>query len=448
MVDAEKLSKRLLGLIERSGVAEGEVYVEKTRGIEIVLRDQEIERLLNTDTGGFALRLIDDNRMGFVHSSDLRDTSLERAVEKGVDLAKNAAPDEFNSLVEPAEAAGDVETYDNSIDSVTYERKLSLLKDIETLCFAYDPSISKIADLSYGDSEVETVIANTKGVFQHSTSTHFSVAVEVVAEGDGEVESGGEWSESSFFDNLDPPSRIASRACWKATSLLGGETLATQSAPVVFDKDTGYALLRHVFAMINGRNVADGLSMLGGRIGERIASSLVTLVDDPTIPRAIGSRRFDAEGTPSGRTVVVSGGFLKSYLFDSRSGRKSGFATTGNASRDGFRALPVVGYTNLFVEGGSTSPEEIMRSTESGLWLLSLAGWWVGIDPSTGDFSSGAKGLWIEDGEVAHPVKKVTIASNVIDMLAAVDAVGDDLSLRHAASSPTLRVGEMKIGGV
>jgi PmbA protein len=203
-----------------------------------------------------------------------------------------------------------------------------------------------------------------------------------------------------------------------------------------------------VFAMINGRNVADGLSMLGGRIGERIASSLVTLVDDPTIPRAIGSRRFDAEGTPSGRTVVVSGGFLKSYLFDSRSGRKSGFATTGNASRDGFRALPVVGYTNLFVEGGSTSPEEIMRSTESGLWLLSLAGWWVGIDPSTGDFSSGAKGLWIEDGEVAHPVKKVTIASNVIDMLAAVDAVGDDLSLRHAASSPTLRVGEMKIGGV
>jgi PmbA protein len=448
-VDAEKLSKRLLGLIDGSGIAEGEVYVQKTRGLEVTLRDQEVERLQNTDAGGFALRLIDDHRMGFVHSSDLRDASLERAVEKGVDLARNATPDEFNSLVEPAGSpAASVETYDDAITGVAYDQKINLLKDVETLCFAYDPSISKIGELSYEDSEVETIIANTKGVYQHSTSTRFSVSVDVVAERDGEVESGGEWSESRFFEDLDPPSRIASRACWKATSLLGGKTLPTQNAPVIFDRDTGYALLRHLFAMINGQNVADGLSLLGGRIGEQIASPLVTVVDDPTISGAIGSRLFDAEGTPSARTVIVDSGTLRSFLFDSRSGRKAGFPTTGNARRDGFRALPAVGYTNVFVDGGSTSPEEIMKSTESGLWLLSLAGWWVGINASTGDFSSGAKGLWIEGGEVAHAVKKVTIASNVIDMLGAVDVVGDDLQLRHAASTPTLRIGEMKIGGV
>ncbi|MFH1313117.1 MAG: TldD/PmbA family protein [Candidatus Eisenbacteria bacterium] len=447
-MDAEKLSKRLLGLIEGSGITEGEVYVQKTRGLEVTLRDQEVERLQNTDAGGFALRLIDDQRMGFVHSSDLREASLERAVEKGVDLARNATPDEFNSLVEPARSAGDVETYDDAIVSVAYDRKINLLKDVETLCFAYDPSISKIGELSYEDSEVETVIANTKGVFQHSASTRFSVGVDVVAERDGEVESGGERSESRFFEDLDPPSRIASKACWKATSLIGGKTLSTQNAPVIFDRDTGYALLGHLFAMINGRNVADGLSLLGGRIGEQIASPLVTVVDDPTISGAIGSRLFDAEGTPSGRTVIVDGGTLRSYLFDSRSGRKAGLATTGNAGRDGFRALPAVGYTNLFVEGGTASPDEIMKTTESGLWLLSLAGWWVGINASTGDFSSGAKGLWIEGGEVAHPVKKVTIASNIIDMLGAVDVIGDDLHLRHAASTPTIRIGEMKIGGV
>jgi PmbA protein len=447
-VDAEKLSKRLLALIEASGIAEGEVYVRKTRGLEVTLRDQDVERLQNTDAGGFALRLIDDHRMGFVHSSDLRDASIERAVEKGVDLARNATADEFNSLVEPAPAAGKVETYDDTIASVEYERKISLLKDVETLCFAYDPSISKIADLSYEDSEVETVIANTKGVFQQSSSTRFSVGVDVVAERDGEVESGGERSESRFFEDLDPPSRLASRACWKATSLLGGKTLPTQNAPVIFNRDTGYALLRHLFAMIDGRNVADGLSLLGGRIGEQIASPLVTVIDDATISGAIGSGRFDAEGTPSGRTVIVDGGTLRSFLFDSRSGRKAGSTTTGNARRDGFRALPAVGYTNLFLEGGTTSPDEIMKTTESGLLLLSLAGWWMGINASTGDFSSGAKGLWIEGGEVAHPVKKVTIASNIIDMLGAVDVVGDDLELRHAASSPTLRIGEMKIGGV
>jgi PmbA protein len=274
------------------------------------------------------------------------------------------------------------------------------------------------------------------------------VYVEVVAERDGEVETGGEWSESRFFGDLDPPSKIASRACWEATSLLGGKTLSTRNAPVIFDRDVGFALLRHMFAMIDGKNIADGLSILGGRIGERVASPLITIVDDATIPGGIGSRRFDAEGTPSRRTVVVDGGMLKSYLFDSRTGRKSGFATTGNARRDGFRALPAVGYTNLLVEAGPMSVDEIRTSTESGLWLLSLAGWWLSINPSAGDFSSGAKGLWIDGGEIAHPVKKVTIASNVLDMLAAVDAVGDDLYLRHSANSPTLRIGEMTIGGV
>ena len=139
---------------------------------------------------------------------------------------------------------------------------------------------------------------------------------------------------------------------------------------------------------------------------------------------------------------------LKSFLFDERSGRKSGKASTGNAAKRGFRELPVVGMTNLFVEKGEMSPEAIMESTRSGLWLISLAGWWVGINPSTGGFSSGAKGLWIEDGAVAYPVKSVTIASNVLDMLASIDAVGNDLYLRHATASPTMRISSMDVGGV
>ena len=134
-------------------------------------------------------------------------------------------------------------------------------------------------------------------------------------------------------------------------------------------------------------------------------------------------------------------------MFDTRTARKAGRRSTANARRDSFRDLPAIGYTNLFLDKGTATPDEIVKSTDRGLYVISLAGWWVGINPSTGDFSSGAKGLWVEDGEVAHPVRNVTIASNILDMLANIDMTGDDLYFRDTTSSPTLRVSEMKMGG-
>jgi PmbA protein len=446
-VDIEKVAKRLLALIEKSGVDEGEVYIQSSEGLEVSLRDQAVERLRNTKAAGYGLRLIHDKRMGFVHSSDLRDESLERTVEKGVDLARMAAQDDFNSLAGPAEEAAPVETFDDAVDSIGYDRKIGMLKDVETLCFAYDPTIAKIEYLGYGDSKTDTVVANTKGVFRHSRSTRFSVSVSVVAESNGHVETGEEESEVRFFEDLDLPREIAARACWKATSLLGGSTVPTQSVPVIFDRDTGYAPLRHFLAMVDGGNVADGLSMLEGRLGERIGSPMVTIIDDPAVARGIGSCRSDAEGVPSRLTTVMDEGVLTSFLFDTRSGKKAGLASTGNAQRRGFRQLPSVGVTNYFLQKGTVSPEEMVKATPNGLLVLSLAGWWVGINPSTGDFSSGAKGLWIQDGQVAHPVRNITIASNILDMLSGIDAVGNDLYMRHSTNTPTFRIAEMKVGG-
>jgi PmbA protein len=446
-VDTTDLAKHLLGLMEKSGVDQGEVYLQRSEGLEISLRDQEVERLRQKDQGGFALRLIIDNRMAFVHSSDLREESLRRAVEQGVELARAAAPDESNVLPQPGEEGPQVETFDQSIDDISFDRKLALLRDVETMSFAYDPLISKIEYLGYEDTKLSTVIANTNGVFCQGRSTRFSVSLSVVAEDDGSVETGEERTQSRFYEDLDPPSKIATRAAWKAVSLLGGTTIPSQTVPVVFDRDVGQVLLAHTFAMINGENIADGLSMLKGRLGSVIASSLVSIIDDPGIKRGIGSRRFDAEGTPSSRTTVVDRGVLKSYLFDTRSGKKAGFQSTGSAKRDSFRELPSVGGSNFHIASGATAAPDIIGSTDRGLWLISLAGWWVGINPSTGGFSSGAKGLWVENGEVVQPVRNVTIASNVLDMLASVDAVGNDLQFRGEFSSPTFRLSQMKVGG-
>lgn len=447
-MDAREVAERLLDLIDRSDVDEGEVFVRTSAGLELSIRDQAVERLRNKDEGGFALRLIRNGSMSFVHSSDFREESLRRTVEQGVDLAAAVAPDDSNVLVEPSESRVTVDTYDPTFDEIGFERKISLLKDAETLAFAYDPCVSKMEDVGYSDSKAETVIANTRGIFRHGKSTSFSYWASVVAERDGDVESGGESSRRSHFDDLALPSKVAKRACWKAMSLLGAGTLQTQTCPVIFHRDTVHALLSHLFAMVRGDNIAQGLSALKGRVGERIGSDLVTVVDDATLEGGVGTRAFDAEGVASRRTVIVEGGTLSSFLFDTRSAIKTGNESTANARRANFRDRPEVGYTNLLLEKGALTPEAIVESTERGLWVLSLAGWWVGINPSTGDFSSGAKGLWVEDGRVAYPVRNVTIASNILDMLAAVDAKADDLEFKRATASPTLRLSEMKVGGV
>lgn len=446
-MDIESTAKRLLGLVEKSGAGQGEIYVESSSGVEMEVRDQAVERLKKKESGGFALRLVVDGKMAVVYSSDLGEASLEKTVAKGIDLAKMAAPDPANTFAEPAEGPTDVGVFDQAFDEIALERKVSLLKDIETLAFAYDPAIRRLEGLSYSDSKAEVVIANTKGVFKRKRATSFEVELSVIAEKDGDVETGGQSVETRFFDRIDPPSEIAGRACWRATSFLGGKAVPSENVPVVLDRDAGWAVLVHFAAMVNGESIAIGTSMLKDRIGQVIASPLVTVVDDAVMPGGIASAPFDDEGTPCARTVVLEGGTLRSFLFDQRTAVKSGAKSTGNGGRDDFRSLPAVAPTNFYLEKGVSTPEGIIKSTARGLFVMALTGWWMGISPSTGDFSSGARGLWIENGEAVFPVKNVTIASNLLDMLRSVDAVGNDLILKHPTAAPTIRIAEMSVGG-
>lgn len=446
-MDSTSVAEKLLGLIDRSAADAGEVFLQKSEGVDIEVRDQAVERLKNTQAAGYALRLVVEGRMAFVSSSDMRAESMERTVDQGVSLAKHSSAAESNVFAQPSADTVDAGAYDDKIDSISIDQKVNLLKDIETLCFAYDPVISKMEGVNYTDRKTETVIANTAGLLARKRSTFFEFGASVIAERNGDVENGWEGMQSRFFDKLDPPSSIASSACEKAISRLGGLSVQTQDVPVIFDRAAAYTVLAHLFRMVNGEMIAAGTSMLKDRIGDKIASDLVTVIDDPTLPGLPGSRPFDDEGTPSRRNVVLERGVLKSFLFDLGTGLKAGVESTGNAGRGGFRALPGVGTTNYYLEAGGSDPADIIKTTNSGLHVTSLAGWWVGINPTTGDFSSGAKGFWIENGIRAHPVKNVTIASNLLTMLSGIDAVGTDILHRFGTVGPTFRVREMKVGG-
>jgi PmbA protein len=213
---------------------------------------------------------------------------------------------------------------------------------------------------------------------------------------------------------------------------------------VVFDPETASGLMRHLAAAVAGNALYKGTSFLIGKLGARIAPERVTVVDDGTLPDGLGSKPFDGEGLATRRTVVVDRGVLTHYLFDSYSGRKLQSRSTGNAARS-VASAPHVAPTNFVLQPGTATPEEIIGSVRRGLYVTELIGF--GINPVTGDYSRGAVGQWIENGELAFPVEEVTIAGNLLSMYAAIAAVGNDVALRHAVAAPTLLIERMTVAG-
>jgi PmbA protein len=244
--------------------------------------------------------------------------------------------------------------------------------------------------------------------------------------------------------DLESAEAVGRRAALRAVRRLGARRVATCRVPVIFDPVTAPSLLGHLVACVSGQAVYRGTSFLASRMGDAIASDRVTVIDDGRRPGGLGSRPFDGEGQATRRTVVVERGRLASWLLDSYSARKLGAATTGNAAR-GPGAAPAAAPTNLWLEPGAATLEQLIASTERGLLVTELIG--MGFNPVTGDYSRGAAGLWIEGGEIAYPVEEITIAGNLGRMLLDVDAVGSDLLWLSRVASPSLRIASLTVAG-
>ncbi len=276
-------------------------------------------------------------------------------------------------------------------------------------------------------------------------SSYSSLVVTPVADDEGgKKRRGYHWTAKRFLADLMSPEEVGKEAARRTVRKLGARKVPTCEAPVVFDPDAARSLLGLFAGCAMGSSIWRKSSYLVGREGSRVASDLVTIVDDPLIVRGPGSRPFDGEGLPARVNTVVEGGVLKTYLCDSYSARKLSRESTGNASRGGGGGVGP-STTNFVLRPTTTKAADIVKSTQKGLYVTEMMGF--GFNAVTGDFSRGAAGFWIENGELVHPVAEVTISLNLDQLLQAIDAVGDDLDLRGATASPTLRVSSMTIAG-
>ena len=437
---AEKLVKKSISL----GAGSAEVFLETTRNLSINVLKSEIETIEEASSQGAGFRVFVDGKMGFSHCNDFSESSLESTISRAIAFAKLSSPDENNVLTSDKGLATVTELFDQSIAGISMEKKIDMALELEKLAMK-DPRITKSSGAGYGEGESEIFIANSNGIVKNYKSSGCSLGVSVVAEKGEQKNTGGEYCSRVFFVDLLSLEEIAALASQKAWEMLDPVMIKTQRASVIFDPDVARSLLGGILTAINGERVLQGASFLKDQLNKQFASSLLTIIDDGTRIRSLGSAPFDGEGVPTMKNVLVQNGTLKSFIYNTKAAKRAGVQSTGNASRGGFSSLPGISTHNVYLEPGKNTTEEIIKGTKKGLYLKEVTGY--GIDAVSGNFSGGASGFWIENGEIAYPVKGVTIAGRAFDILAAIDMMGNDIDLNKSFASPTFRVAEMQIGG-
>jgi PmbA protein len=433
----------------RAGADHAEACVQSSRSFSVEVNGGKVETLKQSATRGVGLRVIAGGAVGFVSSNDLGPERLDDLARRAVALARLSTPDPANALPAPAEAGesagADLALFDPAVLELPAEKKIELALELERVALAHDPRIRRTDGAHVTGGSGTTVLANSHGLTRTSSGTAMSAYVVPLADDrDGRQQTGAYGLTKRWLTELPPMEAIAREAARRAVSRIGARPVPTARVPVVMHPDVAESWISEMLDAFSGESVIKSSSWLTGKLGETIASSLVTLVDDGRLARGVGSAPHDGEGMRTRRNVLIDRGRCAMYLYDVYHARRAGTEPTGSAVRS-YSSIPGIGSHNLYLEPGSETPEAIVRKAGRGFFMDDQGSF--GFNSVTGDYSFQAQGFWIEGGEKVFPVDGVTVASNSLDMLRNVIAVGNDLRWEGSVASPTLLIAEMTVSG-
>lgn len=447
-VTLKRIAERACQLARKSGADAAEALVQGGAELTVKVRLGEPELVQEAASRALGLRVFRDKRAALTYTSDLSDAALERFVAESAELAKLAEPDELNALPDKSDLATaqpDLELWDDATLTVDAQQALDKCRRGEAAARAFSPKVTNSEGATWSRVVGASAFASSDGFSGAYRGTYQSLVVEPICDdSDGKKRNGFWWTADRYLARLDDPEAVGREAARRTVAKLGAEKIATGEMPVVFDPEAGRALLRLLFSVASGGAIYRKSSYLVDREGTAVASPLVTIVDDPLIPRAPGSRPYDGDGLASRKNVVVDGGVLKTYLLDVYSARKLGRKSNGCAGR-GVGGSPHVTTSNFILQKGASKPEAILGGVARGLYVTEMMGF--GFNAVTGDFSRGAGGFLVENGKLGRPVSEITVSANFDALLKDIDAVGDDLDLRSSTACPTFRVAKMMIAG-
>ncbi|MDH5527045.1 MAG: TldD/PmbA family protein [Nitrospirota bacterium] len=438
---AEKMVERAVAL----GATGADALAVESDAFSVQVRLGEVETTTGARDKGISLRVFHGTRSAACSSSDFSPEAIERLVVDTCELARLTEEDPDAGLPpDPATPPGvALDLYDDGI-TLSIDERVDLARRAEAVAMAADPRISNSEGASFDSSSSERAYVRSTGFSGSYRTTSYGLSTVPVASHDGGMQRDWWFTGARHFADLLSPEEVGAEAARRVLRRLGAKKGRTCKVPVVFDPLAAASLIGHLAGAVSGDSVYKGASFLGEKLGRKIAASGVTIIDDGLRPRGLGSKPFDGEGMPVGRHTVVEAGVLNTFLLDTYTAKKLGKSSTGHASR-GLGGSPSPSATNFYLQAGSATPEEIIGSVQNGLYVTELIGF--GVNGVTGDYSRGASGIWIENGELTWPVEEVTISSNLLDMFAGIEMIGNDLDFSRRVVSPTVKIDRMTVGG-
>jgi PmbA protein len=449
-VDSRELAVHALQAARGAGADQADVALVESDSLEARVRGETVDFVKQARERTLGIRALvrgeGGMRSAVTSTSDLAPAAVERLAAETVALARATAADPAAGLPEGGFAADlpDLELAPPEDGDASVDARIEAARRAEAAARACDPRIQNSEGSQVGADRSRVIYANSGGFVGEYDSTSHSLFSEPIARENGAMQRDYWLTVGRRLSALEPPEAVGQQAARRALRRLGARRVPTCEVPVIFDALTAPSLIRQLAGCLSGYAIYRQASFLAGRLGEIVAAPSLDVIDDGRLPGGLGSRPFDGEGLATRRNVLVERGRLASWLLDSYSARKLGLESTGSATRSAGSA-PGVGASNLWLEPGEGTLDDLVADTRRGLLVTELIG--MGFNPVTGDYSRGAAGLWIEGGKIAHPVEEITIAGNLADMLRDIDAVAGELLWLSRVAAPPLRVARMTVAG-
>ncbi len=440
MKDVEKVVKRHI----KQGF-EYEIFFQRTKKTKVEVSDEKLENLSRSEEAGVGIRVLKDKRIGFSYTTSMDESSLKDVVEKAMEMCELQPADRGNVFLKERTEANANSVFDREGINIPLEEKIEFTLGLERQAKKEDKRIKGVRKVSFTEGIFEVSMKNSFGVEFSYEGTYFSAMISALAQSNNDSAISWEFRATRRFSELDGEDLVKD-AVFKSVSLLNPEPLQTRVMPVIFFRESSAMLLEVFSTMFLGDAYIKGKTLLADRVGEKVASEIITVTDDGTMEGGFLTTPYDAEGVPRQKSIVIDKGAFRGFLHSLYTAERAGQEPTGNSERGSFKSLPASGITNLYIQKGNTELEELIRSEEEVFMVLELMGLHT-VDPISGEFSLGASGILYKRGKPAHAVRGVTVAGNVLDLLDKITAVGSDLKFYGNVGSPSILAKDITVGG-
>ncbi|MGM0364910.1 MAG: TldD/PmbA family protein [Actinomycetota bacterium] len=452
----EKVIKKTAGKISRSQADEYEIFGISSTETEIEVYEGEIESLSLSDSRGIGIRVIKEGAVGYAFTSSLGERDISECIDKAVTNAKVTSREDLNLLPKPEDylykdkpIEGN-HLYDEQFSRYSVEDKGDAAKELESITLGKDKRITGVNNLSYHDMDVGINLFNSIGFNDGYRKSSCFMYVNAISKEKEDTSTGDYFGFGRHLGEINPE-EIAENAARRSVSLLGAKKIKSKKVDILLDPMVGAQFMGVVADALTADAVQKGKSLFKGMRGEKLISTDLDIFDDGIMPGGLATAPFDGEGVYKGKTAVFKNGILDTFLYNTYTARKDGTKSTGNASRFSYRSVPSVGINNFYISPGKKSFRELVSSIDEGFFVIDIIGLHSGANSITGDISVGAKGIWIENGDLSFPVKEVTIATDFSSFLNNITDVGDSLRFIPSGGfigSPALLVREVMVSGV